>query len=132
MPPAKGQSTQRGCDSGPGATARECGTRPPSFGRSSLHKIPNLSRSGAHLLSTLTNRYLWSGTPAFAGFPIGSTVVASDASPPRRHHLEFLSCATARHEVIEALRWARELLVGGEAQAEEVAISAASPEPTMT
>ncbi len=38
-----------------------------------------------------------------------------------------VSCATARHEVIEALRWARALLASGAARAEEIAIVAASP-----
>jgi hypothetical protein len=37
------------------------------------------------------------------------------------------SCATARHEVIEALRWARALLAGGAARPEDIAIAAVSP-----
>ena len=38
-----------------------------------------------------------------------------------------LSCATARHEVIEAMRWARSLLATGNVQAQEIALAAASP-----
>jgi len=38
-----------------------------------------------------------------------------------------VSCATARHEVIEALRWARALLASGAARAEDIGIAAASP-----
>ena len=38
-----------------------------------------------------------------------------------------VSCATARHEVIEALRWARALLASGAARGEDIAIVAASP-----
>lgn len=40
---------------------------------------------------------------------------------------EVASCATARHEVIEALRWARALLASGEARPEEIAIATAAP-----
>jgi hypothetical protein len=40
--------------------------------------------------------------------------------------LELLSCATARHEVIEALRWARALIAGGTAAPDAIALTAAS------
>ena len=38
-----------------------------------------------------------------------------------------VTCATARHEVIEAMRWARSLLATGNVQAQEIAFAAASP-----
>ncbi len=38
-----------------------------------------------------------------------------------------VTCATARHEVIEALRWARGLLATGNVQAGQIAFAAASP-----
>ena len=38
-----------------------------------------------------------------------------------------VTCATARHEVIEAMRWARGLLASGNVQAGEIAFAAASP-----
>lgn len=41
--------------------------------------------------------------------------------------LRTLTCATARHEVIEAMRWARGLLATGNVQAGEIAFAAASP-----
>ena len=43
--------------------------------------------------------------------------------PERR----LFSCATPRHEALEAFRWMRELLVSGKARPEEIAIAAASP-----
>ena len=39
----------------------------------------------------------------------------------------LFSCANPQHEVIEAFRWARELLASGAARPEEIAIAAASP-----
>lgn len=38
-----------------------------------------------------------------------------------------VSCSNARHEAVEALRWARALLASGQARPEEIAIAAASP-----
>ena len=37
---------------------------------------------------------------------------------------EAVSCANARHEALEALRWARELMASGRARPEEIAIAA--------
>jgi len=44
-------------------------------------------------------------------------------------HPEILSesCASPRHEALEAMRWTRALLAGGRAKPEEIAIAAASP-----
>jgi hypothetical protein len=52
----------------------------------------------------------------------GATVVAANATAPERR---TYSCGGPRHEVIEALRWARELLASGQARPHEVAIAAA-------
>lgn len=41
--------------------------------------------------------------------------------------LRAVTCATARHEVIEAMRWARGLLASGNVQAGEIAFAAAAP-----
>jgi len=41
---------------------------------------------------------------------------------------ELVSCADPRAEVVEALRWVRELLASGQAAAGEVAVAATSPE----
>jgi hypothetical protein len=47
----------------------------------------------------------------------------SPNAPERR----LFSCANPQHEALEAFRWMRELLAGGEARPEEIAIAAASP-----
>ncbi len=48
-------------------------------------------------------------------------------SAPATPAIHSASAATAYHEVIEALRWARELVATGEARPEEIAIAAAAP-----
>jgi hypothetical protein len=55
-----------------------------------------------------------------AGLPV---TVAPETSPDVR----IVTCATARHEVIECMRWARGLLARGEARAQDIAFAAASP-----
>ena len=47
----------------------------------------------------------------------------SPNAPERR----LFSCANPQHEALEAFRWMRELLAGGEARPEEIAIATASP-----
>lgn len=51
-------------------------------------------------------------------------------APPARAlpKIEVVSCAHPQAEVIEAFRWARELLASGKAKPAEIAIAAASPE----
>ena len=46
--------------------------------------------------------------------------------PPQTPAVHAVSAATAYHESIEAIRWARNLLASGEAQPADIAIAAAS------
>ena len=66
-------------------------------------------RSGSHVTP-----HWWTGRPEM---PVAPTEPA----------IRSLTCATARHEVIEAMRWARGLLATGNVQAGQIAIAAASP-----
>ena len=54
----------------------------------------------------------------------GLNVITAPAAEPE---LRVVTCATARHEVIEALRWARGLLAQGTVRAQDIAFAAASP-----
>lgn len=54
----------------------------------------------------------------------GVEIIREDAASPK---LTNVSTATALHEVIEAIRWARELVASGRAKPSEIAIAAASP-----
>lgn len=58
---------------------------------------------------------------------LAGTPLAVAIEPAVAPEIGVASCATARHEVIEALRWTRALLAGGTARPEEIAIAAASP-----
>lgn len=53
--------------------------------------------------------------------PIGAIV-----EPPRVPRQRSVVCATPKHEVVEALRWARELIVSGKAKPHEIAIVASA------
>ncbi|MHC2519009.1 PD-(D/E)XK nuclease family protein [Bradyrhizobium diazoefficiens] len=48
-------------------------------------------------------------------------------SAPSETPPDVYSCATPQHEVLEAFRWMRSLLVDGKAKPEDIAIAAASP-----
>jgi hypothetical protein len=56
---------------------------------------------------------------------LGIPVVETPRETPEIH---TESCASPRHEALEALRWARQLIASEEARPEEIAIAAASPE----
>ena len=56
---------------------------------------------------------------------LGIPVVEAPRETPE---IRTESCASPRHEALEALRWARELIASGRARPEEIAIAAASPE----
>jgi len=58
---------------------------------------------------------------------LGTSRAALRNAPPSSPTVETQSYATARHEVIEAFRWARALLADGKARAEDLVIPAASP-----
>jgi hypothetical protein len=52
-------------------------------------------------------------------------VIAETA--PEHPEIQCESCASPRHEALEAMRWARALIASGRAKPEEIAIAAASP-----
>ena len=49
-------------------------------------------------------------------------------APPQSPEIRTETCASPRHEALEAMRWARALIASGRARPEEIAIAAASPE----
>jgi hypothetical protein len=51
-------------------------------------------------------------------------IVRCDAATPQ---VETVTCATGHHEAVEAMRWARDLIVSGTARPHEIAITAAAP-----
>ena len=69
----------------------------------------------------------WNAGPRETPDWLTSTSFTVRTAPPATPSVATESCATARHEVIEALRWARSLLADGTVRAEDLAIAAASP-----
>jgi hypothetical protein len=53
--------------------------------------------------------------------------IAVIETAPEQPEIQSESCASPRHEALEAMRWARALLASGRAKPEEIAIAAASP-----
>ena len=58
---------------------------------------------------------------------LSSTGIPVETSTPTQPAVQTFSCASPRHEMLEALRWARQLLASG-ATPQEIAIVTASPE----
>ena len=111
--------------------------RPADLARHAMARLPHASAVlGPVELAPLLDvapcwRPLLDGLPGLAwqGYAVprwwGDRAVlhAPMASPVQR----TVTCATARHEVIEAMRWVRGLLASGNVQAQQIAIAAASP-----
>jgi hypothetical protein len=75
------------------------------------------------LASRIDVSWVTAGVSDRSWFP--GTVTVSEKTPPQRIDGEL--CADPRAEIVEALRWARDLLSSGNAAAADVAIVAASP-----
>ena len=54
--------------------------------------------------------------------------IAALEAPPETPEIVRECCGSPRHEALEALRWARELIASEQARPEDIAITAASPE----
>ncbi len=111
------------------ALSRLCHAR-ALFGRISVNGRTEMSPVWRPLLAALSEvtEVRWIAGPRHvpswvrdAGIP----VVEAPASAPE---IQCESCASPRHEALEAMRWARSLLTAGVARPEEIAVAAASPE----
>jgi hypothetical protein len=94
---------------------------PAVLGLVELDRLIDVAPCWRPLLAALGD-LAWRGHTAPSWW-VGRHTPAPAMTPARR----AVTCATARHEVIEAMRWARGLLADGQAQAQDIAISAASP-----
>lgn len=71
-----------------------------------------------HSIETLKEQLNWTQNSA----------IRAVVKPKRTPRQSSVVCATPKHEVIEALRWARQLIVSGRAQPHEIAIVASATE----
>lgn len=102
---------------------------PAVLGPVEIIGITELSPCWRPLLQALTAHtpVRWIAGPRSAPAWLESTDVVVLRSKPKTPEINAVSAATAYHEAIEAIRWARDLLVSGAAQPSDIAIAAASP-----
>jgi hypothetical protein len=97
------------------------------FGSVTLDGLADVDPIWRPLLIALASRidisWVTAGVSDRGWFP--GTVTVGEETPPQRIDGEL--CADPHAEVVEALRWARELLSGGNAAAADIAIVSASP-----
>lgn len=101
---------------------------PAVLGTVEFHSLPYLDRCWRDLVLALVKvtKVVWSSGPfEVPSWLDGSSVevVRGRAEAPKR---SAFSCATPRHEVVEALRWARRLMAEDGVKPQEIAIAAAS------
>ena len=109
------------------ATAR-LGHAQAVLGAVEIVGITELSPCWRPLLQALTQHVSvsWTAGPRSVPSWLEATGVTITRSAPRVPALHSISAATAYHEAIEALRWARGLLASGEVEPADIAIAAAS------
>ena len=111
------------------AACRRLDHAPAVLGPVEIIGITELSPCWRPLLQALTDHtpVQWTAGPRSAPAWLERTDVVVLRSKPETPEINAVSAATAYHEAIEAIRWARALLASGEAQPADIAIAAASP-----
>lgn len=99
------------------------------FGRIEIRGHTEMSPVWRPLLAAMTQatEIAWIAEARYVPDWLRSTGVLIEARAPERPTIRTISCASPTHEVLEALRWARQHLAQGAAP-QEIAIVAASPE----
>ncbi|TPG53645.1 PD-(D/E)XK nuclease family protein [Roseomonas nepalensis] len=104
---------------------------PAMVGAVELRHLPDLAPCWRGLVEGLATvvPVCWDAGP----FPVPTWIVSSGVevrrAAPRHPATRTVSCASPRHEVVEAMRWARSLIASGVAKPDEIAIAAASTTP---
>jgi hypothetical protein len=100
------------------------------FGRISVLGRTEMSPVWRPLLAALSveTDVQWMAGPRYVPSWVHELNIPVVEAPRETPEIHTESCASPRHEALEALRWARELLASGRARPEEIGIAAASPE----
>ena len=101
------------------------------FGPIEIVGITELSPVWRPLLHTIASHVpvRWNAGPRSVPDWLDARAVEIVRDEPRSPEISAVSAATAYHEAVEAMRWARELLASGKAEPADIAIaSAATPE----
>jgi hypothetical protein len=103
---------------------------PILFGRIAVHGRTEMSPVWRPLLAALAAEIdvHWIAGPRYVPSWVHELGIPVAETPRENPKIHAESCASPRHEALEALRWARELVAGRRARPEEIAIAAASPE----
>jgi PD-(D/E)XK nuclease superfamily len=100
------------------------------FGRIAVHGRTEMSPVWRPLLAALATEtdVQWIAGPRHVPSWVHEFGIPVVEAPRETTEIHAESCASPRHEALEALRWARELIASRRARPEEIAIAAASPE----
>ena len=111
------------------AASKHARHAPAIFGRIEIHGRTEMSPIWRPLLSAMvqSTQVVWMAEARRVPDWISSTGIAVERTTPQHPTVSAFSCASPRHEILEALRWARRHLVQG-ASPQQIAITAASPE----
>ena len=111
------------------AASQHVGHARSIFGRIEIHGRTEMSPVWRPLLSLIRREtdLVWVGEARKIPDWLPDTGVAVETTPPSSSSVRTVSCASPRHEILEALRWARQHLAQG-ALPQQIAITTASPE----
>jgi hypothetical protein len=100
------------------------------FGRISVLGRTEMSPIWRPLLAALVAEtdVQWIAGPRYVPSWVHELGIPVLETPRETPEIRTESCASPRHEALEALRWARALIASGQARPDEIAIAAASPE----
>lgn len=100
------------------------------FGRIEIHGHTELAPVWRPLLKALVDliEVIWIAEARHVPTWVPQSNITVIKTPPATPDVAAVSCASPRHEALEAIRWARALIAGGHARPEEIAIAAASPD----
>ena len=102
---------------------------PATLGTVDVHRMTELEPCWRPLLQQLTTvtPVRWLAGPRSVPRWMAQTGVKVVASAPSAPQVRTVSAASALHEALEALRWARELIARGSARPNEIAIASTAP-----
>ena len=100
------------------------------FGRIAVHGRTEMSPVWRPLLAAVAAEtdVQWIAGPRYVPSWVHELGIPVVEAPRENPEIHTESCASPRHEALEALRWARELIASGRTRPEEIAIAAASLE----
>ena len=101
---------------------------PATLGAVEIRAMADLDPCWRPLVAALagTVPLRWVAGPRAVPAWVRTAGIAVEAGPPAAPEIDVVSCADARHEAIEAFRWARALLARG-VPAADIALAAAAP-----